>query len=60
MLIDLAEPVLYAMWQQARDEGRVLVVDEAAVGRALADIDGYDRHVHLEKAGEGSLAVKFS
>jgi len=59
MLMELAEVVLYAMWKQANDEGRHLLVDKEAVADAMADIDGYDRHVHLTKVGPAELRVQF-
>ena len=61
MMIDAAECVLYAMWRQAEDEGRHLIVDKAAVVDAMTDIDRYDRHVHLTKVDGGrSVRIQFS
>lgn len=58
-MLDMAEVVLYAMWKQATQEGRVLLVDKEAVAEAMADIDGYDRHVHLATSGTHELRVQF-
>lgn len=60
MMIDLAEAVLFAMYQQAQEEDRDLYLDETHLGHAMADIDGYGRHVHLQRTGDdGRLKVTF-
>lgn len=60
-MLDMAEVLLYAMWQQAENEGRWLIVEEKALGHAMADIDGYGRHVHVSPAGgDGELRVVFT
>lgn len=59
MMMETAELVLYAMWKQAEEEGRHLLVDPEKVAFAMADIDLYERHVHLTKSA-GSLRIQFS
>lgn len=60
MMTDLAEAVLRAMWTQAKGEGQELYVDETALGAAMADLDGYNWHVHLTRTGDdGHLKVEF-
>jgi hypothetical protein len=58
--MEMSEVVLYAMYKQAEAEGRHLIVEADAVGRAMADVDLYERHVHLSKADGGrTLRVQF-
>lgn len=62
-MIELAEPVLYALWKQAVDEGRELVVDEQQIGHALAEMhtgDGRFRHCELRPHGDGHVSVVFA
>jgi hypothetical protein len=59
-MVDLAAVVLRAMYDQAESEGRHLYVDEAHLGAALRELDGYGDQVHLGAVGsDGHLRVEF-
>jgi hypothetical protein len=61
-MIELSEPVLYALWKQAVADGRALVVDEQAVGHALAEMStggGDMKHCVLRPHGDGHVEVGF-
>lgn len=60
MMMETSEIVLYAMWRQAEKEGRHLIVNAEEVAYAMADIDLYERHVHLTRSGATELRVQFS
>ncbi len=60
-MVDLAEPVLYALFKQAEDEGRHLVVAEDSLGHALAEMgQGHGLHAELRPHGDGHVQVIFA
>jgi hypothetical protein len=59
-MLDLAEIVLRAMWDQAEAEGRHLYVDETHLGHAIAGLgDGYGHMVKLTATGDGHMRVEY-
>lgn len=59
MMLDLALIVLRAMYDQAEAEGRHLFVDEAHLGHAVSELDGYGHDVHLTAVGDGHQRIEF-